>query len=95
MKVKQWKEVYQEFELTDKAALEVAIKQLEQLVSPGEYIREVKVGKETKLVLKQDDPDHRHGSISEEYVRDATDLDVAVFKVLKALRQKKNDTSGL
>ena len=88
MKVKQWKEVYQEFELTDKAALEVAIKQLEQLVSPGEYIREVKVGKETKLVLKQDDPDHRHGSISEEYVRDATELDVAVFAVLKALRQK-------
>ena len=88
MKVKQWKEVYQEFELTDKAANEVAIKQLEQLVSPGEYLREEKVGKKTKLVLKQDDPNHRHGSISEEYVRDATELDIAVFAVLKALRQK-------
>lgn len=88
MKIRQWKEVLQEFELTDKAANEVAIKQLEQLVYPGEYLREVKEGKKTKLVLKQDDPDHRHGSISEEYVRDATDLDVAVFKVLTALRQK-------
>lgn len=90
MKIRQWREVLQEFELTDKAATEVAIEQLERLVSPGEYLREVKEGKKTKLVLKQDDPNHRHGSISEHFVRDATELDIAVFKVLEALRQKKN-----
>jgi hypothetical protein len=95
MKVKQWKEVYQEFELTDKAALEVTIEKLEQLVSPGEYLREVKEGKKTKWVLKQDDPHHYHGSISEHFVRDATDLDIAVFKVLRVLKDKKNDTSRL
>ena len=94
MKVSQWKEVYQEFELTDRAANDVAIEQLKQLVYPGEYLREEKVGKKTKLVLKQDDPNHRHGSISEDYVRDATELDVAVFKVLEAL-WSKNDTSRL
>lgn len=84
MKVSQWKEVYQEFELTDRAANEVAIEQLERLVSPGEYLRTEK----GKTWLKQDDPNWRHGSVGEEIVREATELDIAVFAVLRELRKK-------
>ena len=36
--------------------------------------------------LTQDDPHWRHGSVSEEKVRKATELDLAVFKVLEAIK---------
>ena len=85
MKVKQWKEVYQEFDLTEAAVNEVTVDRLYKLLDGGEYLRKEK----GKTYLKQDDPNHRHGSISEEIVREATELDIAVLTVIRALRDKK------
>jgi hypothetical protein len=62
---------------------EVTLAYLMSFVRPGEYLRTDHNG---KLVLKMDDPYHRHGSISEEYVRDATELDIAVFDIIGRLR---------
>lgn len=70
--------------LTDDEMKEIAIHTLKRMVSPEEYLRT----ENGKLVLKQDDPHWRHGSVSEEYVRHATDLDIAVFKVLEKLQCK-------
>lgn len=72
-------------DLTDEQVLQVTKAQLMRLVYPGEYLRYD--GKKGKAVLKQDDPNWRHGSVSEEYIRDATELDLAVFRVLEALRK--------
>lgn len=63
---------------------EIAAKKIEQMLGEGEYLRE----ENGKVVVKQDDPWHRHGSISEHNVRDATELDIALFAVLKALRNE-------
>lgn len=76
-------------ELPHEAAENVVIKFLQQLISPGEYIREEKRNGKTVKVLKQDDPDHRHGSISEFYVRDATDVDIAALKLISEIRNQQ------
>jgi hypothetical protein len=68
--------------LNNEQMKEVTICYLKTLVSPGEYLREEK----GITVLKQDDPWHRHGSISEEYVRDATEQDILIFKLLGLLK---------
>lgn len=80
-------ETYRDIHLNDKQVEEISIAYLKQLVAPGEYLR--KSG--GKIWLKQDDPDWRHGSVSEETVREATEEDIAVFKVI-ALIQKKRKT---
>ncbi len=74
--------VYEKLILPDTAVVEVTRRKLLQMVYPGEYLRKEK----GKVVVKQDDPHWRHGSVSEDYVRDATDLDIAVFKVLQELK---------
>lgn len=67
--------------LSEATIKEVSISYLKRLISPGEYLR----NENGKIVLKQDDPNHYHGSISEHYVRDATELDLAVFTVLSRI----------
>jgi hypothetical protein len=84
MKVLQYRSVYEEINLTEETVNEITIKRLQMLVSPGEYLRT----ENGKTLLKQDDPGWRHGSVSEEVVREATELDIAVFKVLTVLRKK-------
>ena len=81
MEIKVNKTVREIINLNENEVNEIATKRLLQLVAPGEYLREEK----GKIILKQDEPHWRHGSVSEDYVRDATELDIAVFKVLKAL----------
>ena len=76
---------YQKVKLTDEQIRDVTESYLLGLVRPGQYLRNV----DGKIQLKYDDPDHRHGSISELYVRDATPLDIAVFDVLLKLRMSK------
>lgn len=56
---------------------------LRVMLGEGQYLR----SKDGKLVVTQDDPHWRHGSLQEVYVRDATALDIAVFKVLEELPQ--------
>lgn len=85
MKVKFYKSVLEEINLPEDAVNEVTINRLKQFLNGGEYLREEK----GKTWLKQDDPDWRHGSVSEVVVREATELDIAVFKVLKALKEAK------
>lgn len=81
MEIKYTRRVYETIDLDDNQVKEITRKKLRALVALGEYLREEK----GKIILKQDEPHWRHGSISEDYVRDATELDIAVFKVLKAL----------
>lgn len=67
--------------ISDTQMREVTKKYLKSLIAPGEYLRE----RNGVTVLMQDDPWHRHGSISEEYVRDATERDITVIKMLGLL----------
>jgi hypothetical protein len=75
----------EEIYLTQTQVDNITLERLRQFVTPGEYIRK----QNDKLYLKQDDPDHRHGSISEVIVREATPLDIAVFEVIDALTEGK------
>lgn len=84
MKISQYRSVYEEMQLTDETVDKVTIARIKRLLGEGEYLRKV----DGKTYLKQDDPGWRHGSISEVVVREATELDIAVFKVLDALRDK-------
>ncbi len=74
--------VRRDITLKDATVLEVTRRRLKELVHPGEFIREFG----DKQYLKMDDPDWRHGSVSEVTIREATELDKAVFLVLKALK---------
>ncbi len=70
-----------EFELRDSDITRATKIKLNQLIYPGEYLKTIK----GEVWLAQDDPHWRHGSVSEEPIRKATELDLAVFKVLSAL----------
>ena len=77
--------VYEKVSLPELAVLDVTIRKLRDMVYPGEFLRKEK----GKTVVKQDDPNWRHGSVSEDYVRDATELDLAIFRVLDELQVMK------
>jgi hypothetical protein len=72
---------FRKISLSDNEVTEITKNKLKELVYPGEYLRFEK----GKTVVKQNDPHHQHGSIDEDYVRDATDLDIAVFAMLEYL----------
>lgn len=84
MKVHVRRVVTDEVNLSKDQVEEIVEKYLKRLITPGEYLR--KEGK--KVILKQDDPHWRRGSVSEVTVREATTLDLAVFEVLNAIRNK-------
>jgi 3-methyladenine DNA glycosylase/8-oxoguanine DNA glycosylase len=93
MKIKISHTVHEEVELSDYQVDDIVLKKIARMLGAGEYLREVPVGKgkKTKLVVKQDDPDWRHGSVSEYYVRDASELDIALFKVRDAIINSRPD----
>lgn len=82
MEIQYTRRVSETITLTEEQVRSITRRKLLELVNPGEYLRTEKDG---KIVLKQDDPHWRHGSVSEVYVRDATALDIAIFKVLENL----------
>jgi hypothetical protein len=86
MRVKHQRVIYEDIVLSDKEVIEVTKNKLYSLLDGGEYLREGKKDGKTITYLKQDDPDHRHGSISEVIVREATNLDIAIIKVLEVLK---------
>ena len=86
MEISHIEQTVKKIHLSNETVNEITLKRLYQLVSPGEYLRD----KKGVMWLTQDDPHWRHGSISEETVRKATDLDIAVFAVIKALREVKS-----
>lgn len=71
-----------EFELGSDDMKRAATRVLTELVYPGQYLKTIK----GEIWLAQDDPDWRHGSVSEEPIRKATELDLAVFTVLHAIK---------
>lgn len=91
MKIKLSRTVYEEVDLSAHEVENIVLKKIAMMLGAGEYLREVPVGKgkKTKLVVKQDDPDWRHGSVQEYYVRDATELDIALFKVRDAIHDQR------
>lgn len=82
MRITEYTRVEHTLEVSEKNTKLITKSILQQLIQPGEYLR---TDSEGIVWLKQDDPDHRHGSIHEEIVRKATELDKAVFLVLEAL----------
>lgn len=85
MKLKQSRTIYEEVEITEESVKQITINRIKKMLDGGEYLRKEK----GKTYLKQDDPNWRHGSVSEEIVREATELDVAIFKILTALEAKE------
>lgn len=85
MKFSQMRTVYEDVDLTIETINKATILRLQQFLNGGQYLRTEK----GKTYIKQDDPNHRHGSISEEIVREATELDIAVLTVIKALKNKE------
>jgi hypothetical protein len=85
MEITHYETSAKKIQLSKETVDEITIKRLKQMVYPGEYLREKKDG----MWLKQDDPHWRHGSVSEDDVRKATELDIAVFAVISAIRGEK------
>lgn len=67
--------------LSDYNIKEVTKQKLKSMLDGGEWLRT----KEGKKIVTKDEDNWRHGSVSEDYVRDATELDLAIFTVLKAI----------
>jgi hypothetical protein len=82
MEFNQSRVVHEKVRLGDATINDVAIYRLEQLLGQGKYLRE----KSSKQIITKDEDDW---PTREEYVRDATELDLVVFKVLAALRDAK------
>jgi hypothetical protein len=82
MNITIYETVSKKVNIDRKQMKEITVSYLKSMVDPGEYIREEK----GKLVVKRDEQWNRHGSIMEEYVRDACEFDIAIFDMLKLLR---------
>jgi len=80
MKIKVAETVYRDVNLPEHIVDEVTERRLMALVKPGEYL-----SPDGKFLKK--DEDYGHGSITSKVVREATDLDRAVFAVLDAMRE--------
>lgn len=81
MKINYTENITRSVELQPAQVTEITIKRLKQLVYPGQFLRTEK----GQVYLKKDEDNWRHGSVSEEVVRVATDFDKAVFLVLESL----------
>ncbi len=79
MQIEYSKQVWEKINLPDTAVNEIAIRKLYQLLG-GEYFLK-------KDCLYQDDPEWRHGSVTEIKIRKATELDLAILQVLKILKE--------
>ena len=91
MRFRHKETVYSDIEISLDEQDEITLDRLERIVSPGEYLRTKKDG---TIWVMQDDPGHRHGSISEDDVRPATELDIAVFDVMKAIRNFRKERNA-
>lgn len=68
---------------------EITVARLKEFLDYGEFLRTVEKDGKTVVYLKKDEDGWRHGSVSEEIVREATELDKAVFVLLDALKNSK------
>lgn len=70
-----------EFYLNNQDISEITKLKLRQMLLPGQYIRRL----EDILWVTKDEDNWRHGSISEDKVRKATELDLAIELVLNSI----------
>jgi hypothetical protein len=73
----------EEITLSEETVDEVTRNRLLQLVHPGQYIREING---EKFVMAEDSR-WTHGSVLEKEIRKATELDNAIFTVLRELKK--------
>jgi hypothetical protein len=78
MKVRVREIQYRDVELTREQVDEITIQRLKTLTGGGEFLRERK----GVLFVMKLDPDHRHGSVDEVIVREATPMDIKIFEVI-------------
>jgi len=86
MKITLETKVWQDVELSERSVDDIVRRKLDDLIYPGEFIKQRDTG---QLVLMRADPNWRHGNPDDEFVRLATELDVAVIAVKDALKLKK------
>jgi hypothetical protein len=82
MKIQHSEVVHSEITLSDDEVDDITFARLRSMVHPAQYLRAKPDG---TLWLTRDDPNWRHGSVSEHDVRPATKEDTAVFKVIDML----------
>lgn len=81
MKIQIQKVSYEDIYLSDSNVKEVTSNKLKSMLGKGEWLRT----RDGKQIVTKDEDNWRHGSVYEDYVRDATELDLAIFTVLKAI----------
>lgn len=84
MRVNIRRNFFEEIDIPSETVDDIVTRKLLQIVSPGEYIEE-KNGSFNVMKVEK----YRH-SISTEFVREASELDKAVFAVLSFIRSKNN-----
>ncbi len=89
MKIRHTKREEIDINLSNDEVITITKAKLYELVYPGRYLQrkwDPKLKPEDReLWLAHDDPNWRHGSVSTEYVRPATELDKAIFLVIDNL----------
>lgn len=71
--------------LTPKQVTDIAIERL-LILAQGKYLSKNRDG---RWWVAKDEDNWRHGSVSTEYIREASELDLATFKVIEALRKQR------
>lgn len=75
---------FEKVSLTDKQVMEITMKQLKKLLQPGEWI-----SPSNRLMIEDE---HRHGSVSNLDVGQATELQLAAWTMINRLRDLEKET---
>lgn len=86
MQVEIAKTTYEKVNLSNAQVRSIVQTYLRNLCSAGEYLRTI----DGVVWLMEDDPDHRHGSIREMKVRQATEIDKAAFVLLDYIHKENS-----
>lgn len=73
---------YKKIELSEQNVLEVTRKKLRMMLHPGEYVTEKFNGKKDRTLWLAKDENHYHGSVGRDYIREATEDEITIYKAL-------------
>lgn len=73
---------YDRVNLTPENVVEVTKKKLQDMLYPGDYVTMKHNGKKDKTLWLAKDEDHYHGSVGTEYIREATEDEIILYKAL-------------
>ncbi len=76
--------IVEKINLSSENVIEITMTKLRKMVYPGEYLK-----KDKGKFMVMNAVEHYHGSDSEEVVREATDTDLAIFKIIDILQKEK------